>query len=128
VFEILQHMGYVISLYELALFCVIGVYSVFYWKWYDDLRLYAFVQYMPIIAIWAMLWFGETKLTEEESKQLQFSIVIYLLARVLEYFDYALYTFTPFSGHVWKHIMCAFAMYWIIPTSITPSRTSNFVF
>lgn len=112
-FEIFKDYGFELTLWDFYLWWIVGLYSVFYWKQVDDLRLYAFVQYAPILAMLNFMIMGY-KLESLNQYGLLFAIAIYALARVMEYFDYYFYFHTPLSGHVWKHLLCSYSMFLLI--------------
>jgi hypothetical protein len=93
---------------DLLLWWIIGCLSVMYWKYFDDLRLYAFIQYFPVICLlfWSILW------PIPDSPIIALAINMYSAARIFEYFDVWIYQHFWMSGHVVKHVLCAVAMTW----------------
>ena len=97
------------------LFLMVGVYSIFYWYYTEiigvgDLRLYAFVQFFPIVCIPLILVvYRSNKLYR---KELIYVFTAYIVAKVFEHFDVLIYNFTGFiSGHTIKHLISATAIY-----------------
>jgi hypothetical protein len=84
--------------------CILfGLLSIVYWLGQNDLRLYAFVQFMPIILTVFILLF---------SRQNSFlkpyvwgMIICYTIAKVFEQLDAEV--FSVLSGHTLKHIVAA---------------------
>ncbi|MDG1477335.1 MAG: ceramidase domain-containing protein [Vicingaceae bacterium] len=97
------------------LFLTIGVYSIFYWYYTEiigvgDLRLYAFVQFFPIVCTPLILAvYRNDKLY---TKELIYVFAAYIVAKLFEHFDVLIYNFTGFiSGHTIKHLISALAIY-----------------
>ena len=88
---------------------VIGVASVFLWKATDDLRVYIWVQAMPLFAIPFVIALYPGRYTHRH--YLVYGVAFYALAKVAEYFDYEIYELTAkaISGHSLKHLLAAAA-------------------
>lgn len=94
---------------------VLGIISVMYWAYTEslgqgDLRLYIFVQFFPMTVIPLIL------LKFHSSFTLHFAywylLFSYLLAKVFEYYDEAIYEILGFiSGHSLKHIVVALGLF-----------------
>ena len=89
---------------------IIGLSSVLFWAYTEsigqgDLRFYALVQFLPIILIPVIILSFPTS----SYKQLYVWLVvsIYVIAKLLEYFDYPVYDLVGVSGHSLKHIVAA---------------------
>ena len=84
----------------------IGVLSLLLWRWNDDLRLYGWVQFFPCLALPLMFLLLPPKYTS--TSYWIVAAALYALAKVLEYFDGAIYT-TGYvvSGHTLKHLAAA---------------------
>jgi hypothetical protein len=93
---------------------LMGLASVFYWYAKDDLRLYLFVQFSPMICIPFILMLFPAPYTQ--AKYLWLCLLFYLLAKILEKTDMEVYRLTHqlISGHVLKHLMAAIGMGFII--------------
>lgn len=92
--------------YSLWLFLLIGIFSVWYWAQTDDLRLYALVQFLPMVLLVLIIWLYESPFNEKRA--LCFALGWYVLAKVLEAFDSQVYSALGFiSGHALKHIAAA---------------------
>jgi hypothetical protein len=102
-------------LYPLVL---LGIISVIYWAYTEslgegDLRLYIFVQFFPMIIIPLLL------LGFRSSFTLHFAywylLLCYLLAKIFEYYDEAIYEVLGFiSGHSLKHMIVALGLFILI--------------
>jgi hypothetical protein len=80
----------------------VGVISVFYWSWTDDLRLYVVIQFGPILLLPALIW----KYTGPGTPWLWLTIFLYIAAKLLEIGDQQIYQLTGYlvSGHTLKHL------------------------
>lgn len=94
---------------------IIGVASVFYWhfgelKGAGDLRLYAFVQFFPMLVIPVILICFGSSFTEV--KGYWFLLMAYIAAKLFEQFDAEVYAALGFmSGHAIKHALAALGLY-----------------
>lgn len=97
------------SLTRLLLFpmIMIGFSSVMAWHWFDDLRLYVWVQFMPMLVIPVMLLLYRKRYTH--TYLLVLAMLIYVLAKVLEVFDLEIFFLlqNTIGGHAMKHIVAA---------------------
>ena len=92
---------------------MIGVFSLFLWRWNDDLRLYAWVQFFPCLALPLMFLLLPPKYTGTHYWII--AAALYALAKALEYFDRAMYAAGGFvSGHTLKHLAAASACFVIL--------------
>lgn len=88
-----------------------GAFSVGYWAWSEsagrgDLRLYAVVQFLPLILLPLILILF--KAPRSYSIPVWSLAVMYVLSKVLEHFDQSVYVVTGFvSGHTLKHVLAA---------------------
>lgn len=102
-------------LYPLLL---IGLTSVFYWAWSEsqgigDLRVYILVQFIPMIVMPIIILFFKSRFSH--TRGYWFLLLAYLVAKLLEHFDDAVYAFTTFiSGHSLKHMVAAFGIYLLL--------------
>ncbi|NQX97750.1 MAG: alkaline phytoceramidase [Flavobacteriales bacterium] len=98
-------------------FLSLGIYSVIYWYYTEiigvgDLRMYAFVQFFPIVAVPLILMFYKNN--QLYTKQLLYVFGAYVMAKIFEYFDASIFEFLGFiSGHTIKHLTSALAVYFI---------------
>jgi hypothetical protein len=92
--------------------------SVIYWHWTEqrgagDLRLYALVQFYPVVAIPLMLWWLPSRYPR--GGELLAAAATYAAARVPELLDgWILATTRVVSGHTLKHLLAALAGYWVL--------------
>jgi hypothetical protein len=92
----------------------VGIASVLYWHYTDDLRFYAWVQFMPLLVIaLAVLLFP---VADGRTGHLAAALAIYLASKLAEYFDRAVFVLSDanLSGHSLKHLLAALAVYWIV--------------
>ncbi|MGR8942421.1 MAG: DUF6962 family protein [Gammaproteobacteria bacterium] len=94
---------------------IVGLVSVFYWHFTElngrgDLRLYALVQFLPMILIPVILW-----LYKDEGRRNNYywgMIAAYALSKAAEFFDAGLFNMLGLvSGHTVKHLLAAAAPY-----------------
>lgn len=91
-----------------------GLFSVFYWHWFDDLRFYVWIQFVPLLTIpFLMVLFRPGY-----SRQwlLLVALACYMLAKILEIYDREVFVFTrsSFSGHSFKHLVAALGCLFIL--------------
>ncbi|XP_004485489.1 uncharacterized protein [Cicer arietinum] len=84
-----------------------GIISIVYWRFFDDLRPYALVQFVPCIAMPLMAILLPPMYTH--STYWLWAAGFYLLAKVLEATDDVVYKWTHHivSGHTLKHLFAA---------------------
>ena len=84
-----------------------GLFSVLYWHWFDDLRFYVWIQFVPLLIIPILM----VLFRPEYSRQwlLMVAFACYFLAKILEAYDREVFAFTQnlFSGHSFKHLLAA---------------------
>lgn len=113
------------SLFPLVL---AGVISIVYWSFFDDLRPYALIQFVPCIAIPVMAIVLPPMYTE--NSYWLWAAGFYLLAKVEEAEDNLIYKWTHHivSGHTLKHLSAAmvpvFLTIMLAKRSIHPHRKS----
>jgi hypothetical protein len=96
----------------------LGCLSVFYWRWTEqsgagDLRLYALVQFLPILLIPFIIIAYKSRFTRKND--LYIVLLWYLAAKLAEHFD--IFFYTPrgmLSGHTLKHFLAAFGAFWLL--------------
>mmetsp|Transcript_24087 Transcript_24087/g.51991 ORF Transcript_24087/g.51991 Transcript_24087/m.51991 type:complete len:309 (+) Transcript_24087:142-1068(+) len=105
--EYLPTMGIGQSLMPYLL--MLGMCSVLYWRWMDDLRLYALVQFLPLIVIAALLVCCQSR--HGGTIQQASALVCYGLAKASEERDYEIFSWTNkrISGHSLKHVLAGLA-------------------
>lgn len=93
-----------------------GTSSVLYWhlteSWGEgDLRLYALVQFYPMLAIPIMLGFFRSSCTHRQAYW--WLLLSYIIAKLFEHYDVAVYEALGglISGHSLKHLFAALGVY-----------------
>ncbi|KAK6156978.1 hypothetical protein DH2020_011226 [Rehmannia glutinosa] len=105
-----------------------GIVSILYWRFFDDLRPYALVQFVPCIAIPVMAILLPPMYTH--STYWLWAAGFYLLAKILEAADKPTYNLTHHivSGHTLKHLCAAmvpvFLTLMLAKREITEERVS----
>jgi hypothetical protein len=90
---------------------IAGIASVVHWHYTDDLRLYIWVQAVPLITVALILLMFKGGYTHQW--YLFVALVCYLLAKVTELYDKEIFSLTgeTVSGHTIKHILAALGAY-----------------
>ena len=92
--------------------CLLGIFSVFYWHVTDDLRLYAWVQFisMGLIVIILLMYRPQTL----QTKYLIYAFIFYLFSKITEHFDKEIFNYlmNQVSGHTLKHLFAAISTYY----------------
>jgi hypothetical protein len=93
-------------------YLLIGIFSIVWWQYGEqhnngDLRLYALVQFLPLVLLLLLLVFGQPAFKTQWGYWALF--IAYLLAKLAEHFDAAIYNFTGelMAGHLLKHLLSA---------------------
>jgi Ceramidase len=90
-----------------------GIVSVVYWRLTDDLRIYALVQFFPLLAIPAMMLFFPS--SHGRTRYLAAAMGCYAAAKLLEALDSQIFGLGGLvSGHTLKHFTAALATFWIL--------------
>lgn len=90
---------------------LIGLASVLYWHWADDLRMYVWVQFFPLLIVpLLMLMF---KSTYTHNWLILVALGWYVLAKLAEHYDSSILDATAgiVSGHTTKHLFAAAGAY-----------------
>jgi hypothetical protein len=91
----------------------VGVLSLLLWRWSGDLRLYVWVQFFPALTLPLMFLLLPPRYTG--TRYWIIAAALYALAKVLEYFDAAIYSLGHVvSGHTLKHLAAAAACFAIL--------------
>ena len=88
---------------------LLGLLSVLCWALFDDLRLYAWVQFFPLLALPLVAILSRRRLAGDGL--LVVTLVCYILAKLAENFDHGIFGVTRglVSGHTLKHLLAASA-------------------
>jgi hypothetical protein len=89
----------------------IGLCSLLLWRQTDDLRLYVWVQFFPVLALPLMFLLFQPKYTG--TSYWLIAAALYALAKLLEFYDNAVYS-VGLSGHTLKHLAAAAACFVIL--------------
>lgn len=90
-----------------------GIFSVIYWRISDDLRLYALVQFFPLLAMPLILILFNSAYTNVRAYWLL--LIAYLIAKVFEHYDMELYELlNVMSGHSLKHFMAGVGLFLLV--------------
>ncbi len=104
-----EHLGEQFERPVLIPALIIGIASVFWWRYTDDLRVYIWVQLAPLLAIPFIMGVFPGRYTHRS--YLLYGLLFYALAKVAEYYDKETYALTSLfvSGHSIKHLLAAMA-------------------
>jgi hypothetical protein len=102
-----EYVSAKLSKYLLAPAILAGLFSVFYWHWFDDLRFYVWIQFVPLLTIPFLMVLFRPKYSRQWL--LLVALACYLFAKLLEVYDRDVFIFTQslFSGHSFKHLLAA---------------------
>jgi len=90
-----------------------AVFSLLWWQWYDDLRLYAWMQFFPMLALVVLFLLFPARYTN--ASYWIIAAVLYALAKVFEYADAPIYSAGEIlSGHTLKHLAAAAACWAVL--------------
>lgn len=92
----------------LAPLIAIGLASVLWWRVTGDLRLYAAVQFYPMLAIVLLVIFRESSYSSSAGVAMP---ILYGLAKLAELYDHEIGTFCSMGGHPLKHVLSAAALF-----------------
>ncbi len=88
----------------------LGIVSILYWVFTGDLRIYALVQFYPILAIPVILVLFKTERNSTTGYWLL--LVFYLVAKLFEMYDFEIQNHLKFmSGHSLKHVAASVGIY-----------------
>ena len=90
---------------------IIGMLSVIYWHYADDLRFYIWLQAVTFLAITAVIFMYERRFTLR--RYLLYTFGFYILSKFAEFSDSTIYSATNnlLSGHTLKHVLAALAVF-----------------
>lgn len=93
---------------------IMGISSVLYWHFFDDLRLYVWVQFFPLLTLPFVIALFRSRYTHQWL--LLSALVWYALAKGAEMYDKAVFQITGevVSGHTVKHFLAAVGCYSIL--------------
>ena len=90
---------------------LVGIASIVVWHATGDLRLYVWVQFMPLLVIPAVLLLFDNPYTH--GRLLLVALAVYALAKLAEHYDGVVFEATGkiISGHSLKHLLAALALF-----------------
>ena len=93
---------------------IMGISSVLLWHFFDDLRLYVWVQFIPLLTLPFVIGLFKSHFTHQWL--LLAALVLYALAKGAELYDVAVFQITGevVSGHTVKHLLAAASCYSIL--------------
>lgn len=88
---------------------VVGCLSVLFWRWCGDLRPYAWVQFMPLLALPVLMVLFRSRYTRQG--YLLAGLGFYVLAKLAEVSDHSVFAISGgrVGGHAGKHLLAALA-------------------
>lgn len=106
-----EHMRPRLEKILLAPAVLLGAASVLVWHVAGDLRLYAWVQFMPLLVVPAVLLLFDSAYTHR--RLLLVALAVYAVAKLAEHYDRAVFEVTGkiISGHSLKHLLAALALF-----------------
>jgi len=82
-------------------FVTLGISSVIWWRLTDNLWLYGFVQFVPMVALVVIAVRREPRFWPV--------FIFYGLSKLAEHYDRQIYSVSPLSGHTLKHLLAGIA-------------------
>lgn len=103
---------------------LMGLSSVFYWHWFDDLRFYAWIQFMPLLTVPVLMLLFRSQYSHPWL--LLMALAFYMLAKLLEIYDREVFALTQnlISGHSLKHLAAALGCLSVLVMLETRGRAS----
>ena len=91
--------------------CLLGVSSVLYWHVTDDLRIYAWVQFVSLALLLIIIF--TYKPDQLDTKYIIYAFVFYIFSKIAEHFDQKIFELLDeiVSGHTIKHLLASAATF-----------------
>ncbi len=91
--------------------CLVGIISVLYWHFTDDLRIYAWVQFVSMALLLIIIFIYKPH--HLQTKHLLYAFFFYILSKLAEHFDKQIFELLDqiVSGHTLKHLLAAMATF-----------------
>ena len=125
-----EHLDAKRELPLLIMALAVGIFSVFWWQYSGDLRIYVWVQGAPLLAIPYVIAAFPGRY--DQRHYLLYGVGLYALAKVAELLDHEIYAATGalISGHSIKHLTAALAVLCVLlmlkrRQSLTPVASSQ---
>ncbi len=108
-----EYVNQNIERYFLIPAILLGFATVIYWHYFDDLRFYLWIQYMPLLTVPLAMLLFKGKYTHQ--KYLIFALLFYLFAKITESYDKEIFCFLyeQLSGHSMKHLLASIGPFYI---------------
>jgi hypothetical protein len=105
------------GLITLIVLTLVGAASALYWRYSElqgegDLRFYGLVQFLPLMIVPLVLFLFPSRYSG--AGNLVLVVIWYIVAKICEYFDQAIFLLIGVSGHTLKHLFAALALYFIL--------------
>ena len=86
---------------------MLGLSSVLYWHWFDDLRLYIWIQLIPLLTVPLVMVLFRSIYSHQW--MLLAALGCYILAKLTEMYDWQIFVFSQqfLGGHSIKHLLAA---------------------
>ena len=108
-----ERLSWQLSAWLVGPMVALGIGSVLYWHWTDDLRFYLVVQFFPLVALPLLFLFFTPRYTG--TADMIASLACYGLAKVLEILDANVYARGGvISGHTLKHLVAGLSAYIVL--------------
>ncbi|MBI3778925.1 MAG: ceramidase domain-containing protein [Gammaproteobacteria bacterium] len=106
-----EHVSLRLEKYLLVPAIALGIASVIYWHYTDDLRLYVLVQFLPLLLLPVVLLLFKSPYPHRGL--LLPALAIYVVSKLAEHYDTAVFAATGniLSGHSLKHLLAAAALF-----------------
>jgi hypothetical protein len=88
---------------------LLGLSAVLYWRFSGDLRLYAVVQFGSMLALPVLLAVYPPRYSG--AVWMWWTVILYVLAKVMELLDREMASVVATGGHPWKHLAAAAAVF-----------------
>lgn len=125
-----EHLDAKLELPLLVAALAVGIFSVFWWQYSGDLRIYIWVQGAPLLAIPYVIAAFPGRY--DRRHYLLYGVALYAVAKTAELLDHEIYAATGalISGHSVKHLTAAFAVLCVLMMlkrrqSLTPVASSQ---
>lgn len=108
-----EHIGERLERAILGPALVLGIASVAWWDYADDLRFYLWVQATPLLLVPLALAIYPGRHTYR--RYLLYGLGSYTLAKIAEFYDHEIFLLSAqaFSGHTLKHLLAALGIFFV---------------